>query len=134
MGKQKDNAAADGTSRLEWLAAALGALIVGGALAYMIYYGLSHPQGPPALAVRETAVTPSGSGHLVQFSVENRGHSTAAGVLVGGELRSGGAAVEESEATLDYVPEHSARAGGLIFTRDPSGYELQLRVKGYRKP
>lgn len=129
------NAHQHATSPWEWVAAALGALLIGSALVYMAQYGLSRPRhGPPEVIVQPVAIVPVDGGYLVQFRARNTGDSTAAQLLVGGELQQGGATVEESEATLDYLPEHSEREGGLFFTRDPARYELKLRAKGYAKP
>lgn len=48
--------------------------------------------------------------------------------------RAGGSGREHGEATLDYVPQHSEREGGLLFLNDPARHERQLRVKGYVEP
>jgi uncharacterized protein (TIGR02588 family) len=125
---------AEATSVWEWIAAAVGAVMVAAAVAYMIYAGLSHSQGPPKTMVEALSAAPSGAGYLVQFRVRNEGNSTAAALLVHGELLEQGSSIEESEATLDYLPQHSEREGGLFFMHDPSRYELRLRVKGYAKP
>lgn len=124
----------EATSIWEWVAAALGALLIASAVGYMLYYGLTHPEGPPRIALEQLSVVPTDGGYLVRFRAKNEGNSTAAGLLVGGELKENGSTVEESEATLDYVPQQSEREGGLVFTRDPERYELQLRVKGHAKP
>jgi uncharacterized protein (TIGR02588 family) len=66
--------------------------------------------------------------------VINEGGTTAAGLTVEGELRDGTESVETSDSTIDYVPSHSERQGGLFFTLDPGEYEVQLRAKGYEMP
>ena len=42
--------------------------------------------------------------------------------------------IEKSEATLDYLPPHGERQGGLIFQADPAGHELRLEAEGYVDP
>ena len=122
------------TSIWEWAVAAVGAAIIASAIGYMAWYGVTHPQTPPALSIRQTSIAPSAEGYLVQVLVRNQGGSTAAAVHIGGELIENGSVVEESEAVLDYVPENSARGASLQFMREPSAFTLQLRVKGMAKP
>jgi uncharacterized protein (TIGR02588 family) len=42
--------------------------------------------------------------------------------------------VETSQATIDYLPQRSERRGGLFFTRNPEGLDLNLRAEGYSEP
>jgi uncharacterized protein (TIGR02588 family) len=58
----------------------------------------------------------------------------AAGLMVEGVLKEGTATVETSAITMDYVPSGSQRRAGLIFSRDPRKFELQIRAKGYEQP
>ena len=53
---------------------------------------------------------------------------------VHGEIRAGGASVEESEVVLDYVPPGARRRGALQFRTDPSEHELEVRVTGFASP
>lgn len=109
-------------------------MLVAAGIGYMAYYGLTHPEGPPEVTLERLSVEPTKGGYLVQFKARNEGNSTAAGVLVVGALKESGSTLEESEAVLDYVPQESERKGGLLFTRDPTRYELELRAKGYAQP
>jgi uncharacterized protein (TIGR02588 family) len=71
---------------------------------------------------------------LVEFRALNEGGRTAAGLTIEGELRNGTKVVESSDTTLEYLPSHSERSGGLFFTADPREYQLELRAKGYETP
>jgi uncharacterized protein (TIGR02588 family) len=127
------------TSRWEWVAAGVagvGALLIASVMGYMIWYGSHYPQGiPPELTVRPLGMQAVASGYLVTFRADNEGSSTAAQVLISGVLKDAdGLTLEESEATVDYVPQHSHREGGLLFSRDPSAHKLELRVEGYADP
>jgi uncharacterized protein (TIGR02588 family) len=122
------------TSPWEWAVAALGGLMIIAALGYMAYYGFTHPQTPPNVTVEVREVSPLAAGFLVEFEARNSGNSTAAGLVISGELRSGDAVAESSETTLDYLPEQSRRLGGLFFQNDPSQYDLSLRAEGYVAP
>jgi uncharacterized protein (TIGR02588 family) len=122
------------TSALEWVVAGIGALLVMFAVGYMVHFAMTRPEGPPAVVLEVTAVSRTSAGYLVRFKATNTGHSTGAGIVVTGELSRDGEAVEESEMTLDYLPQDSERQGGLFFTEDPAAHELVLRAQGYAEP
>lgn len=124
-----------GTSYWEWAVAALGGILVVAAVAYMIWYGIARPDGPPELGIRQVSeMREVGGGYLIQVEVKNYGHSTAAGVNIAGELKDGARSVEESVATIDYVPQQSKRQAYFQFTENPKDYTLELRVQGMAKP
>ena len=45
-----------------------------------------------------------------------------------------GKVVEKSSTTIQWVPAHAERQGGLFFSRNPLDYELKLRPQGYERP
>ena len=122
------------TSKWEWVAAALGGLIVSATVGYMTYFGISHPEGPPNPVVEHIGTSAAEHGYLVRFRVHNAGNSTAAGLLIRGELIENGEVQADSEATIDYLPQLSEREGGLFFTQNPEGLELKLSARGYAAP
>lgn len=123
-----------GTSALEWGAATMGAILLLGVIGYMSYCGITQPDGPPKIALRQGPTHRAPGGFLVEFTARNEGNKTAATLKVTGQLLDGERVVEKSEATFDYVPEQSERIGGLFFTQDPSRHELRLRSEGYSAP
>jgi len=71
----------------------------------------------------------------VAVRVTNVGRGAAAQVAISGELMAdGGAVAEAAEAQLDTVAIGSSRDAWLVFTEDPVGRALRLRVKGMAKP
>ena len=124
-----------GPSLLEWIAAALGLLVTTGLL---VFLGLEAAQSgssqPPLLNVRPVAVTNQAGGYVLEVQVANRSGQTATAVNIEGELSRGGRAVETSSAILDYVPAHSERKAGLMFSEDPRKLQLKLRPTGYAEP
>ncbi|MGQ3136741.1 TIGR02588 family protein [Phenylobacterium sp.] len=126
--------ALESTSPLEWVIAAIGGLLVVAAIAYMVVFAAAEPKRPPTVTLSVTSVTTTPGGYLVSFRAANAGGATAAGLQVSGELREGGAVVETSAVTIDYLPQQSEREGGLVFTRDPEDLTLSLRVEGYSEP
>jgi uncharacterized protein (TIGR02588 family) len=117
-----------------WGIAFLGLALVLGSIVFMLYEAAAGDSSPPDVTVRVDAILSTRNGFLVKFQAVNEGGSTAEGLTVEGELRKGTESVETSNTTLEYVPSHSEREGGLFFTVDPRRYELQLRAKGYEKP
>jgi uncharacterized protein (TIGR02588 family) len=118
----------------EWLVAALGAIMVLGAIAQLIYHSVGREQSPPDIRVVAERVVELRQGYLVQFRARNDGQSAAAEVEIEGELAAPDGASEVSEATLDYLPPRSEREGGLFFARDPRAGQLQLRATGFAAP
>ena len=120
---------------LEWIAAGVGLVLT---LGMMAMIGIEAWRGdadqPPVIEARATRITPTSSGFLVEVVAVNRSGGTAAAVQVEGALKSGDVAVETSSLTLDYVPGHAQRKGGLFFTRDPRNHRLEVRALGYQAP
>lgn len=124
-----------GTSPLEWAVAAVGAALLAAAVGYLSWHGATREAGPPDLVIEETGREAGQGGHRVAVRVKNVGRGAAAAALISGELmEEGGAVAEEAEATLDYVAIGSAREAWLVFSQDPAGYALKLRVKGMARP
>ena len=123
-----------GTSPWEWVVAALSAVLVLGAVGFMLNEALREPETPPKIEIAVDTIIAIGTGYVVEFSAKNRGTTTAAGLTVEGELKSDAGIVAKSEVTIDYVPAEATRQGGLFFSRDPRRYQLQIRPKGYARP
>lgn len=122
------------TTLLEWVVALSGAALVVGTIGYLVYYGLTYPETPPNVTVTYTSSSTLPGGHLIEFTAENHGNTTAAGLLITGTLSDGGRTIEESEATLDYMPQQAKRTGGLIFHENPAQFDLRLEASGYSTP
>jgi len=97
------------------------------------YQALWGDHSPPDIRLEIESVSRRSGGYLVLFTALNRGGSPAEGVVV--EARAGdGAAAERSQTTLDYLPAHSRRRGGLYVSTDPSQPGFSLRALGYERP
>jgi uncharacterized protein (TIGR02588 family) len=118
----------------EWVVAALGAALVAATIAYLVWLALSRDDAPPDVQVVAGSVHAVQNGYVVEFRAVNAGGQAAAGLLVEGELTGPDGVIETAEATIDYLPPRSERAGGLIFKEDPRRHELRLSAKGYVDP
>jgi uncharacterized protein (TIGR02588 family) len=121
------------TSKWEWVAAAISAVIVIGVLAVLIRGAAAGETGPD-IVLRVDSVVRGTSGYHVVFTAENRGTRTAAALNIGAELWAGDVMVESSTSTIDYLPGESQRGGGLFFEHDPQTLRLVLRPLGYEEP
>jgi uncharacterized protein (TIGR02588 family) len=133
-GNGDDEGVVQGTSLLEWIVACAGAVFLASVIGYLVFHGLSKQEGPPDIDFETGQIDRTGGGYVVQFTARNRGYSTASAVEISGRLMQGDTVVEESRATLDHLPEQSARQGGLFFGRDPADFDLRVRAEGYASP
>jgi uncharacterized protein (TIGR02588 family) len=122
------------TPLVEWVAAGISSVLVLAMLGYTLREALTGPSGPPSLSVHVDSVVPTAGHYLVMFTVRNEGGETAAAVTVHGALLRGDSTLEESDASVDYVPIGGFRIGGVAFTADPQRDSLELRVGGFQAP
>lgn len=133
--KEKGGAKRQRAPLLEWASAALGLLILAVMVGLLMMEALhSSERTPPVMLVQPTGFAAHTGHYIVEIEVANRSRSTGAAVQVEGSLNQGGQPAETSTATFDYVPGLSKRRGGLVFSKDPRQFELELRVTGYERP
>lgn len=124
----------DVISRWEWVAGAVGALVVAIALWVLVTDALA-PSTPPDVRVTADTIDHQGATrYRVAFTARNLGTEAAAGVVVEGMLVRPAGDTLRATATLDYVSGESRRSGGLFFDADPRAGELTLRAVGYTEP
>ena len=117
----------------EWVAASVATAMVVSMVVTLFLAG-RRERTPPRFAVTIDSVAASGPDFLVQFTIRNDGHTTAAQVTVEGQLAGDEAQPETSSVTFDYVPGGSMRHGGVLFRHDPRSGQLTLRPLGFREP
>lgn len=118
---------------LEWIASALGLILVTGSIGLILYDALDQDT-LPQLNAEAGSVSAVGGRYLIEITVRNHGGSTAASVNVEGALKRGGKTLETASATFDYVPAHSQTTGGMLFSHDPRQYRLELDATAYMDP
>ena len=118
----------------EWIVAIASAALVLGVLGFLIWDAVRSPRTPPDITIEVDSIQTAGPGYLVLFRAHNTGRTTAAEVLVEGELEADTGSVETAETTIDYVPAEGRQHGGLYFREDPRRLRLRLRAHGYREP
>lgn len=123
----------DDTPILEWVVGGLGALLFAAVLGVLVKAGFDVRDAPPVIVLRVDEIVATDRAYVVQFVARNEGAVTAADVEIVARLGKG-AEMEERRARIDYLPPHSERRGGLLFTRDPREAPLTLSADGYADP
>ncbi|WP_206453187.1 TIGR02588 family protein [Aurantimonas marina] len=119
---------------IEWIVGGVSAVVVLSMIGFILFEAFSATGRTPRLAVTAGRIETMANGFRIGFRAFNGGDTTAAEVTVEGSLMDGDKMVETSEVTLDYVPGHSERRGGLLFIKYPGQYRLELKAKSYREP
>jgi uncharacterized protein (TIGR02588 family) len=119
---------------LEWAAGILGAVLFAAMLTVIVWNGVSNGQAAPSIDVRIERIEAGPHGYAVSFAARNDGDATAAEVRLVATLQLESGATEEREATFDYLPPHSTRRGGFLFSADPRGRPLEIEAQGYADP
>ena len=131
---EQENKEARRTPLLEWVFAVIGLILVVSVIGFLIYE-ISTDEGKPAdLNVKIEEIIPNDKGFLVKFALENTGDETVADVTVEGEIKKGAESLEKGDVTVDYVPSHSEKKGGMFFIEDPRTNEFVIRAKGFNEP
>ncbi len=117
----------------EWITAALGLLLLAGALWVLVSRGVDQPQ-PPSITVDVEEITPVAGAWLVRFAATNRGDETVAGLRLAAKLSHGSTVVETADVQLDYVPARSVRRGGLFLSHDPASGTLEITPSTFSAP
>ena len=118
----------------EWLAAAVGLVLLLASIGYLLHDAWTGDEGPPVPVVRLVDLQPQDGRYLVRVKVFNQGRATAAALRVEGELRRGAEVVERSELEFQHLPGRSSREGGLFFRQDPRTLQLVLTARSYQNP
>jgi uncharacterized protein (TIGR02588 family) len=133
MAKATKKTSAQISNQTRWLAA-LGVIFVIGSFAMLLRESFSAGRPVAEIVIRVDEIVPSAHGYLVSLEIDNTGSATAASLNVEGVLMRGGAAVETSLITVDYVAAKSVRDAALFFSNDPRLGQLTVRPKGYIEP
>ena len=117
------------------LTGAIGFVLTAGLIGFIGWEALHRTQAEaPKVTVEQGQVFRAPGGFVVEIEARNTTAHTAAAVEVEATLTTPGAKPIVSSVTLDYVPGHSTRKGGVFLPTDPRSGKLELRALGYAKP
>ncbi len=119
---------------MEWLTGLASAALIATLIGYVGWNAATEEMEPPEFAIEATGMERVGGGYRITFDIENRANSTAAAVIVRGELKRGDESVESVDVSFDYVPGESQSSGAILFMTDPGSAQLTLRAVGYADP
>ncbi|MBA3711812.1 MAG: hypothetical protein H0W76_05085 [Pyrinomonadaceae bacterium] len=120
---------------LEWAVFAVGLVLVGAALGYLVYDAATFGNAPPDIEVRLDAPAQQRQHFTVPVTVINHGDLPAEGVRVEVVLEASGAEEpERAELEIPLLPRGASREGAVAFRRDPRTAQLTARLLGYEKP
>lgn len=125
---------ADNPHWMEWLTGLVSAALIATLIGYIGWNAATDEMVPPEFAIEATGMERMTGGYRVTFEIENRANTSAAAVIVRGELLRGDESVESVDVTFDYVPGESQSSGAILFTADPGSAQLTLRAIGYTDP
>ncbi|MEJ7624698.1 MAG: hypothetical protein WKF34_11960 [Pyrinomonadaceae bacterium] len=118
----------------EWMLAALGAILILGAIGVTLYRAATREDTPASFEIQIESTERSRDSYAVTFKIQNIGSHTAAAVSIEGTLTKGEEEEESSAATITYIPPNSERQATVFFSKDPKDFETKLRVTGYERP
>ncbi len=122
------------TPWLEWLSAGIGLVLTLGVLGSIGWQAVRDVSEPPVISIEVERTVAIEGGYRVDFQARNMAGATASQVEIEGRLADNDREPEIGRVTFDYIPGHSARRGGMFFTRDPVSGPLSLRALGFANP
>ena len=122
-------------SAAEWVTFVAASVILLGLVGLIFFDWQTNQNRPPAFAVAVSeAVRVTDGRYYVPFAITNTGGRIARMVQVTAELHSTGADDETGEQQIDFLSGHETKAGSFVFTHNPQGGDLVVRVASYRLP
>ncbi|HWJ87413.1 MAG TPA: hypothetical protein VNS12_05025 [Pelagibacterium sp.] len=125
-----DSAAA----RLEWIVAAVSAVIVLALTGFILYEALVKTGSEPDLRFTVQRGFAMSDGYVIRAMVHNDGRATVSNVDIAAEARQPDVSPETASVTIDYLPAESSTEIGLIFSFEVDPAHLQIRALGYTYP
>lgn len=118
----------------EWVAAAIGLLLVLGVTGSLVRDALRRPARPPDVTVTVDTVARGRGGWLVAFEARNAGDASVADLAVRATLTTAAGDTLVRDARIDYLPARSRRDGGVVFPVEPRAGTLRLEALGFQEP
>lgn len=115
---------------VQWVVASLGAGVTLATVGYLVFLSVAGAKTPSDIRVNVDSVYWNGSGWAAAFTARNLGDQTAQQVLV--RARAGSADV--GETTLDFLPGHGRRSGGIHLDERSPEAGLRLTAESWTIP
>ncbi|WOD37822.1 TIGR02588 family protein [Nodosilinea sp. E11] len=122
-------------SAAEWVTFVVATVILLALVGLILFDWQTNQNRPPAFAVAVSeAVRVTDGRYYVPFAITNTGGRIARMVQVTAELAIEGVDEETGEQQIDFLSGHETKAGSFVFSHNPQGGDLMVRVASYRLP
>lgn len=119
---------------IEWgvgfISAALVLLMIG----VIFWEAITDKHMPPDLTAVITSRKHTDAGYRVSFDITNSSTTTAAGVVVRGEILEHNQVSEAVDVSFDYVPAESKSSGAIVFSQYPGDRNVRIRPMSFTDP
>lgn len=120
-------------SALEWFVSILSIIAVAGVVAILIHEHMTETQPTPVLTIHVDKIEKQGEHFLAAATARNDGDKTASRLECLARLTGRDNAVEEHMARIEFLPPHSTKRIGFVFSRDPREGDLKVAPGGYEE-
>lgn len=134
MASKAKNSEVTGGQRVEWVIAALSAVLVLALAGFIAFEALTRTGGEPRVALTVERMLAIADGYAAKIQVRNDGHVTISDVVIEGAISLDDGETQTASVTLDYLPAGSDTEIGLGFSQEIDPERLALRVVGYTYP
>jgi uncharacterized protein (TIGR02588 family) len=129
--------ARSGRNAAEWVTLAVSIVILAAFLGAALYEHFLLDEPPGAILRVELQLGEAerrGDRFYVPFEVTNSGGEPASDVVLLFEVRQGEEVIEESDATIPFLPSDGVESGEVVLMSDPAEYEVTAQVGNYLAP
>jgi uncharacterized protein (TIGR02588 family) len=122
-------------SLAEWLTLLAATMVLTLLVGLILYDWQVNQSRPPAFEITLANQARFTEGrYYLPFAITNTGGRIARTVQVVAELHIEGINDETGEQQIDFLSGHERKHGSFVFTHNPYGGELMVRVASYRLP
>ena len=131
--QQEGRAEQQGSDPLETLVSLVSALLLLGAIGFLIWEGVSLTE-PPRFEAETGVMWTSDGRYYLPMEVYNSGGESVQNLGLSVTLKDGGETVTRAETAIAWLPAHSQRRAVVIFDRNPETYRVVTDFEGYEPP
>lgn len=122
-------------SAAEWMTFSVASVLLGIIAGLVIYSWATERDRPPSFSLSRTEpIRRENNQFYIPFEIVNTGGETAESVQVVAELKRNGRVEETGDLQIDFLASDEREKGAFVFTQNPQGGELVLRVSSYKVP
>lgn len=132
MARKPSKAKSDAPDRIEWVLAAISAVVVVLLFGFLAVEALVKPDTAPTISLEAGSSRAVQGKTYVEVAVHNSGRQAAADVEIAGTANGDESLI--AHAALDYAPAESEVHVTLVFDGTVAPEDVAVRVAGFRTP